>query len=272
MFVFCKQYLLAIVFLILFIFSKANFAKNLVNQNQEIRLGVISGAHEKIAKIVSDVAVKDGLHIKIVPFSDFFQPNAALQDGSLDANSFQHQAYLNYQVKTLGYDIVSVAKTFNFPMGIYSKTVNSLNNLKKGSKIAIPNDPSNGGRALLLLQAHSLIKLKDVNKIDASPLDITENPRKLHFEELDAAQLPRALFDVDAAVINTDYALLIGLNPLRDAIVYEPPNSPYVNVIAVKGKDKNKHWVHLLIKAYKSLEVQKFIDSEFNGSVIFENH
>ena len=214
------------------------------------------------------VAEKDGLKIQIVEFTDYVQPNAALAAGDLDANSYQHKPYLDAQVKDRGYKIVPVGYTVNFPIGIYSKKVKSLADLKEGARVGIPNDPTNGGRVLLVFQDKGLIKLKPEAGLKATPLDIIENPKKIKFVEVDAAQLPRTLDDLDASAINTNYALSAGLNPGKDAISQENAKSPYVNLLAVREQDKDKPWVAKLVKAYHSDEIRKFIQSEFKGSVI----
>jgi len=246
----------------------ATLALNAFADDKPIKIGVTAGPHAQIMEQVKKLAEKDGLKIQIVEFSDYVQPNAALVAGDLDANSFQHQPYLDNQVKDRGYKLVSIGTTVTYPMGIYSKKVKHLNELPNGAQVAIPNDPTNGGRALLLLEKKGLIKVKPEAGLKASPLDIAENPKKLKIKELDAAQLPRALNDLDAAVINTNYALPAGLNPNKDAIALEEAKSPYVNVIAVREKDKAAPWVAKLLKAYHSPEVKKFIDTEFKGSVI----
>jgi D-methionine transport system substrate-binding protein len=153
-------------------------------------------------------------------------------------------------------------------MGIYSKKVKTLAELPAGAKIAVPNDPTNGGRALLLLQKQGLIKLRADAGLKATPLDIVENPKKLKIVELDAAQIPRSLGDVDAAAINTNFAMEAGLKPKQDAIAIEDPKGPYVNVIAIREADRNKPWVAKLIAAYHSPEVKQFIESKFGGAVI----
>ncbi len=235
---------------------------------ETIKIGVTAGPHAQVMEVVKKVAAKEGLDIQIVEFSDYIQPNAALASGDLDANSYQHLPYLQAQVKDRGYKIVNVAYTLNFPMGVYSKKVKSLAQIKTGGTIAVPNDPTNEGRALLLLQAQGLIKLRADAGLKAMPLDIVDNPRKLKFDELDAAQIPHALDDVDAAVINTNFAMQAGLQPNRDAIAIEDPKGPYANVLAVRIADQNKPWVAKLIKAYHSDEVKQYISSEFKGSVI----
>ena len=233
-----------------------------------INIGATGGPHAQILEQVKKVAEADGLKIQIVEFSDYVQPNAALAAGDLDANSYQHKPYLDQQVKDRGYKIVSVAETVNFPMGIYSKKVKSLDDLKPGARIGIPNDPTNGGRALLVFQDKGLIKLKDGTGLKATPLDIADNPKKFKFVEVDAAQLGRTLDDLDAAAINTNYALAAGLQPQRDAIAQESAKSPYVNIIAVREQDKDKPWVAKLVKAYHSDTVRDYVKTEFKGAVI----
>lgn len=237
-------------------------------QDKPIKVGVTAGPHAQIFEQVKKLAEKDGLKIQIVEFSDYIQPNAALAAGDLDANSYQHKPFLDQQVKDRGYKIVSVGYTVNFPIGIYSKKVKSLGELKDGAKFGIPNDPTNGGRVLLVLQDKGLIKLKPGAGLKATPLDVQENPKKLKFVELEAAQLARSLDDVDAAAINTNYALPAGLHPGKDAIAQENAKSPYVNLIAVREQDQAKPWVAKLVKLYQSEEIRKFIQTEFKGAVV----
>ena len=216
-----------------------------------------AGPHAQIFEVVKKIAEKDGLKIQVVEFSDYVQPNAALAAGDLDANSYQHQPYLDNTVKDRGYKIVSIAQTIVFPMGIYSKKVKSLADLKSGARVALPNDPTNGGRALLLLQANGVIKLKDGAGLKATPLDVIDNPKKIKLVELDAAQLARALDEVDAAAVNTNYAIPAGLVP-----------TPYANVIAVREQDKDKPEFKKLIKAYHSAEVKAYVNKEFKDSIV----
>ncbi len=243
-------------------------AQGALAQDKPLKIGVTAGPHAQIMEQVKKVAGKDGLKIQIVEFSDYVQPNAALSSGDLDANSYQHKPYLDAQVKDRGYKIVQVAYTVNFPIGLYSKKVKKLEDLKEGARFGIPNDPTNGGRVLLVLQDKGLIKLKDGAGLKATPLDVTSNPKKLKFVELDAAQLARSLDDLDAAAINTNFALSAGLNPAKDAIAQESAKSPYVNILAVREADKDKPWVSKLVKAYQSEEIRTFIQTEFKGSVL----
>ncbi len=237
-------------------------------QDKPIKVGVTAGPHAQIMEQVKKTAEKDGLKIQIVEFSDYVQPNAALSAGDLDANSYQHKPYLDAQVKDRGYKLVSAGYTVNFPIGLYSKKVKKLEDLKDGARFGIPNDPTNGGRVLLVLQDKGLIKLKEGAGLKATPLDVTSNPKKLKFVELDAAQLARSLDDLDAAAINTNFALSAGLNPKTDAIAQESAKSPYVNIIAVREADKDKPWVAKLVKAYHSDETRQFIETQFKGAVL----
>ncbi|HKT96508.1 MAG TPA: MetQ/NlpA family ABC transporter substrate-binding protein [Paraburkholderia sp.] len=240
----------------------------LAHADETIKVGVTGGPHEQVMEVVKRVAAKNGLAIKIIEFSDYVQPNAALAGGDLDANSYQHEPYLDAQVKDRGYKLVKLADTVTFPMGIYSKKIKTLAELKPGARIAVPNDPTNGGRALLLLQKQGLIKLRAGAGLKATPLDIVENTRKLKIVELDAAQIPRSLDDVDAAAINTNFAMEAGLKPKQDAIAIEDPNGPYVNIIAIRAADRNKPWAAKLVAAYHSPEVKQYIEQKFGGAVI----
>lgn len=235
---------------------------------ETLKVGVTPGEHAQIMEQVKGVAAKKALDLDIIEFSDYVVPNQALNDGELNLNSFQHQPYLDNQVADRGFKIVSVGTTITTPMGVYSGKIKSLDELKDGATVAIPNDPTNGGRALLVLASKGLIKVKPEAGLKVTPADVIENPKKLEFAELEAAQLPRALADVDAAVINTNYASQAGLNPKKDAIAIESEKSPYANVIAVRAEDKDKPWVKTFVESYQSPEVKAFILEKFNGSVI----
>ena len=237
-------------------------------QEKPLKVGVTAGPHAQIFEVVKKVAERDGLKIQVIEFTDYVQPNAALAAGDLDLNSYQHLPYLEQQIRDRGYKFASVAYTVTFPMGIYSKKIKSLDKLADGARVGVPNDPTNGGRGLLLLQSKGLLKLRADAGLKATPLDIAENPKKLKIVELDAAQLPRALGDLDAAAINGNYAETAGLDPSRDAIAIEGPKGPYANIIAVREQDKDKPWVAKLVKAYQSDEVKKFIKATFKDSVV----
>jgi D-methionine transport system substrate-binding protein len=237
-------------------------------QDKPIKIGVTGGPHAQIMEQVKKVAAKDGLNIQLVEFSDYIQPNAALAAGDLDANSYQHLPYLEAQIKDRGYKFTHVAFTVTFPMGVYSKKIKSLDQIRQGARVGVPNDPTNGGRGLLLLQSKGLIKLRPDAGLKATPLDIVENSKKIKIVELDAAQLPRSLDDLDAAAINGNYAESAGLSPTRDAIAMEGPKGPYANLIAIRAADKDKPWVAKLVKAYHSPEIKQYVQSTFKESVI----
>ena len=235
---------------------------------QVVRIGVSPGPHAEILEKVKPIAAKNGLDLKIIEFSDYVVPNQALDAGELEANSFQNQPYLDNQVKDRGFKIESVGLTVNFPLGIYSAKYKDWSQVPDGSTVAIQNDPTNGGRALLLLQDKGVIKLKDGVGFKPTVADITGNPKKLKIVEIDAAQLPRSLDDVDAAVINTNYALEAGLDPAAGALIREGEKAPYVNVLVVRTEDKDADWVKTLVSSYHSPEVKQFIADTFKGSVI----
>ncbi|GGA66113.1 metal ABC transporter substrate-binding protein [Nitratireductor aestuarii] len=235
---------------------------------EDIKVGVTPGEHAQIMEKVREIAAEKGLNIEILEFSDYVVPNQALADGDLNANSFQHKPYLDNQIADRGFDLVPVAKTITTPMGVYSKKVKSLSELADGATVGIPNDPTNGGRALLILEKEGLIKVNPDAGLKAGPADVTENPKNLQFAELDAAQLPRSLDDVDAAVINTNYALEAGLHPNTDAIAIEGTESPYANLIVVRSEDKDAEWVKTLVESYNNDTIKDFINEEFKGALI----
>ncbi|RJK98568.1 MetQ/NlpA family ABC transporter substrate-binding protein [Paracoccus aestuarii] len=235
---------------------------------QDITVGVTPGEHGEIMEKVAEVAAPLGLNIRVIEFSDYVVPNQALADGDLDANSFQHRPYLENQMSDRGFALVEAGTTITTPMGVYSARVDDLADLPEGAQVAIPNDPTNGGRALLILQDLGLVTLTEGTGLVPSTLDIAENPRGLRFLELDAAQLPRALEDADAAVINTNFALAAGLSPREDSIAMEKADSPYVNIIVVQQDRAEEPWVQTLVQAYQSPEVKAFIDETYEGAVI----
>jgi D-methionine transport system substrate-binding protein len=235
-----------------------------------IRIGVTPKPHEEIVNVAKPLLEKEGYKVEITEFNDYVQPNTAVQEGELDANYFQHLPYLKEQNASQGYDLVSVAAIHLEPMGLYSHKIKSLGELKDGATIAIPNDATNEARALRLLETNGLIKVAAGDLV--TPKDITENPKNLKFTELEAAAIPRAVDDVDAAVINGNYALEANFNPSKDAIIIEDKDSdaakPYANIIAVKAGNENEQKIKDLVKAMTSPEVKDFINKEYKGSVI----
>ena len=247
--------------------SFALAAPALAQQNQVVRIGASPGPHAEILEKVKPIAAKNGLDLKIIEFSDYVVPNQALAAGELEANSFQNQPYLDNQVKDRGFKLVSVGLTVNFPLGIYSSKYKSWAEVPDGATVAIQNDPTNGGRSLLLLQDKGAIKLKDGVGFKPTVADIVSNPKKLKIIEIEAAQTPRSLADVAAAAINTNYAVDAKIEP-TSAILREDPKGPYVNLIAVREADKDKPWVKALLASYHTPEIKAFVAERFKGSVL----
>lgn len=242
---------------------KKQEAKNVVT------VGTISGPETQLMQVAKKVAKqKYDLNVQIIPFSDYNAPNLALVSGSIDANAFQHKAFLDAQIKARGFKLAAIGKTFLYPMGVYSTKIKSLKAIKTGDKVAVPNDPSNEARALLLLQKANLIKLKSDDGVNATTADIISNPKKLQFVELDAAQLPRSLQDVTLAVINTTYAGEINLSPMKDALIHESTQSPYVNLIVVQADRKGDKKLQELVKAFQSQPVKNKAKQLFGDGAI----
>ena len=238
-------------------------------RSDTLKVGTISGPETELMETAKDVLKsKYDMPLDIVEFSDYSLPNTALQDGAIDANMFQHQPYLDAENKARGYDLITVAKTFIYPMGLYSQKIKSLDALPNKAIVAIPNDPTNEARALLLLQQAGLIKLKNNDLSALTPDAVSSNPKQLQFRELDAAQLPRTLEDVTLAAINTNYAIPAGLIPKRDAIVLESKDSPYANILVVRNKDRDNPKIKKLILALQSDQVKNKAKTLFKDQAI----
>ena len=231
-----------------------------------IRVGVSPVPHAEILNAVKDQLAKDGVNVEIVEFTDYVQPNLALNDKHLDANYFQHKPYLDEFARSRGLKIVSAGAVHLEPMSIFSSKIKDLKALPDHARVAIPNDPTNGGRALLVLQSAGLIKLRDGAPITATPQDIVSNPKDLQFSELEAPQLPRSLEDTDIAVININFALEAKLDP-KSAIFTESSDSPYANIVAVREGDEKRPEIQKLLKALTSQECKDFIDKKYNGAI-----
>lgn len=227
---------------------------------EKIVVGVSPFPHKAIMQVAAPLLEKEGYTLVLREFSDYVQPNMALSEGSLDANYYQHIPYLEHMNSQRKLGLVWVAKVHIEPLGLYSRKIKSLDQLKKGDSISLPSDPSNGARALRLLEAHGLIKLKEGDLVSAR--DVVENPLGLKLIELEAPQLPRTLADVTAAVINTNFAAEGGLVPTRDAIIMEDRDSPYANVLVVREQDRNKPSIQALVRAVNSPEVKAFIETD----------
>jgi D-methionine transport system substrate-binding protein len=241
-------------------------ANSAASDKKVIKVGASPVPHKEILEVVKPLLEKKGYKLEITEFTDYVQPNLAVNDGQLDANFFQHVPYLQNMVKEKNLALDYTVKVHLEPMGLYSKKVKSLTEIKDGASIAVPNDPTNEARALRVLENAGLIKLKSGDLVTA--LDVTENKKNLKFKELEAAQLPRTLDDVDAAVINGNYALEAKLSP-KDAIAVESKDSPFANILAVKKADKDKDYIKALSEALTSPEVKKFLADKYkDGSVI----
>ena len=224
--------------------------------------------HAEILEQVVDVLAEQGIDLQIHEYGDYVVPNTAVEEGEEDANYFQHIPYLESFNEKEGTHLVSVGGIHIEPMGVYAGKTASLEELPDGAEIAIPNDPTNEGRALLLLEAQGLIKLADSSNLEATPNDIVENPKNLTFKELEAAMIPNAVDEVDLSVINVNYALEAGFNPTEDALAIEDANSPYVNIVAVKEGNENNPAVLALVEALQSDTVRDFINETYGGAVV----
>ena len=231
-----------------------------------LKVGVSPVPHAEILGAVKDKLAKEGVNVEIIEFTDYVQPNLALNDKNLDANYFQHKPYLDEFARSRNLKLVSAGAIHLEPMSVFSKKIKDLKDLPDGARVAIPNDPTNGGRALLVLQSAGLIKLRDGASITATPQDITENKKNLQFSELEAPQLPRSLEDADISVININFALEAKLNP-KDAIFTESSDSPYANIVAVREGDENRPEIKKLIEALTSQESKDFIEKKYNGAI-----
>jgi D-methionine transport system substrate-binding protein len=235
---------------------------------ETIRVGVTAGPHAQIMEQVVPEAKKLGLDVKVIEFSDYVIPNQALANGDIDANSFQHEPYLKNQIAKTNWKLVTVGLTIATPMGFYSKKYKSFDAVPAGALVAIQNDPSNAARSLRLLADSGIIKLRDGAGVTAGLTEIVDNPKKLKFVELDAAQLPRSLPDVDIAAVNNNYALQAGLDPVRESILKEKNDSPWVNILVAREQDKDKPWVKTFVQAYQSPSVKQFIAEKFKGAYV----
>jgi len=242
-------------------------APMLAQAQTTVRVGIIGGEDEDVWKVVAAQAAKQGLTIKTVVFNDYTQPNEALERGDVDANAFQHKPYLDNQIKSRGYHITPVGFTAVWPIGLYSRKVTSVANLPKGAVIGVPNDPSNEGRALLLLQDQGLIKLRDGSGILATVADIVANPKDIKIKELDAGIVGRSIDDLTAAVVNTDWALKAGLKADKERIAQEKiANNPYNNFIAVKTDKQNAPWVKTLVASFQNDAVKDALTKVYKGT------
>ena len=234
----------------------------------ELKVGATPVPHAELLNLVKEDLKTEGVDLKVVEFTDYVTPNLALAEGELDANFFQHFPYLEKFSNERGLNLVSAGKIHVEPLGVFSQKIKDIKDLPNKATIAIPSDPSNGGRALILLHNSGVIKLNDPTNLYVTEFDIVENPKKLKFKPIEAAQLPRVLPDVDAAVINGNYALEAGFSPVEDSLLLEGAESPYANIIAVKSGDESKEDIQKLLKALQSKKVSDYIEANYKGGVV----
>ncbi|MDV7104773.1 methionine ABC transporter substrate-binding lipoprotein MetQ [Vibrio sp. TH_r3] len=246
----------------------AGCGDNEVDANK-IKIGVIAGAEAQVAEVAAKVAKeKYDLDVELVTFTDYVTPNAALDDGSVDINAFQHKPYLDQQIADRDYKLAIAGNSFVYPIAGYSKQVTSVEQITDGARIAVPNDPTNLGRSLLLLEQQGLLKLRADVGLSGTVRDIVENPKNITIVELDAAQLPRSLDDVTLSIINTTYASSIDLTPEKDGIFVEDKESPYVNLIVARTDNVESEKVKNFVKAYQTDEVFNAASEIFKGGVV----
>lgn len=264
-----SKLLLTALALSLLFSGNAFAAKKSKKNSKTITVGATPEPHAAILNLlVKDMKAK-GFTLKVQEFTDYVTPNEAVESGDIDANFFQHIPYMNSFNEERKYHLVSVAGVHIEPIAIYSNKIKALSELKDGAKIAIPNDPTNEGRALLLLQSAGLIKVDEEAGLTAVPADVIENPKKLKFQEIEAASLPRILPDVDAAVINGNYAITAGLTAKKDGLFIEGADSPYVNILTVKAGNENNPAIQALVELIKSQKVKDYIEKTYpDGDVV----
>ena len=239
---------------------------------KEIKIGATAGPHAQVAEAVAKEAKKQGIDLKVVEFSDYVTPDKALADGDIQLNAYQHVPFMENFNKQNGSDLVAIGKTILMPMGLYSNSVHSAQDVPNGAIVAIPNDPTNGGRGLALLAKAGLITLKEGVGFKATVADITSNPKNLQIQELEAAQLPRSLDDVAVAAIPMNYVQSAGLNVEKQGFFLEPKDEPLaVMILAVRSQDKDNETYKKIADIYKSEAIKKFIDETFKGSITSAN-
>ncbi|KPA92223.1 MULTISPECIES: MetQ/NlpA family ABC transporter substrate-binding protein [Pseudomonas] len=253
---------------LLFTALAAALTAGLAQAGEKLVVAATPIPHAEILELIKPTLAKEGVDLEVKVFTDYVQPNTQVAEKHLDANYFQTKPYLDGFNKGKGTNLVTVIGVHVEPFGGYSKKVKSLSELKDGATIAIPNEGSNAGRALLLLQSKGLIELKDPKNALSTPKDIAKNPHKFKFKELESALLPRVLDQVDLDLINTNYALEAGLNPAKDALLIEGSDSPYVNFLVARPDNQNSDAIQKLAKALTSPEVKAFIDSKYKGAVL----
>lgn len=260
---------LAIALLAVLMLAAGCGNENSADTAKEIKLGATAGPHAEVAEAVAKEARTKGLNVKVVEFSDYVTPDQALADRDIDLNSYQHEPFLKNFNAEKNADLVPIGKTILMRMGIYSDKVRDLADLREGASVAIPNDPTNGGRGLMLLQKAGLIKLKEGVGFNGTVEDVAENPKKIQFVELEAAQLPRSLSDVDLAAITMNYVMSGGLDVEKQGLFWEDNNEPLaVMVLAARSEDKEKPEYLQIAEIFRSEAVKKFISDTYKGTIV----
>jgi len=260
-----KKYIVLILSIVVVLALAA--CKEETNENV-IKVGASPVPHAQLLELVKEDLLEKGITLEIVEFTDYVRPNIALNDGDIDANFFQHIPYLEEFASEHDLDLTSIGTVHVEPLGLYSDKIDDISIIREGSLIAIPSDSVNGGRALLLLQNNGLITLDPEAGLKATEADIIDNPKGFVFKAVESAQLPRVLADVDAAIINGNYALEAGLSPADDALILEGSESPYANILVVRSEDKDNEALNILLEALQSEKVKSFIASEYGGGVV----
>ncbi len=267
-----RKKLLALALGLIVVLTTACGAKNENSKSTEnksevkvVKIGVSPEPHQKLVELVKEDLEKEGIKLDIVTFTDYIQPNLALDGKELDLNFFQHKPYLDKFNSEKNTKLSSLGSVHVEPMGLY---LNNATEIKDGAEIAIPNDPSNGARALILLDKNGIIKLKDNTNILSSVNDIVENPKKIKITEIEAAQLPRVVKDIDGAVINGNYAIEAGLSPAKDAKLIEGKESPYANIVVVRTGEENNETYKKVLKALQSEKIKEYIKKTYDGAVV----
>jgi len=270
-----KKFLVLVLSLVLFAAALVGCSGNseqgqtpAPDQKEKLVVGATAKPHAEILEIVKPVLEADGVELEIKEFTDYVLINPALAEGQIDANFFQHIPYLDDYNSQNNANLKWIAKIHNEPMGVYSNKITDINAVPDGATVGIPNDATNGGRALMVLESAGLIKLKEGVGVLATEQDIVENPKNIKITMMDAPMLPRALEDLDLCVINSNYALEANLNPVEDSIFMEPKDSPFANVLVVRPEDENKESIQKLAKAMQSEEVRKFLEENYPGSCV----
>lgn len=234
---------------------------------EKVVIGVSPAPHGEIVEALESEFLAAGIEVEIVTFDDYVQPNLALDDGDLDINYFQHKPYLDNFSAEHGLDLEVIGQVHVEPLALYSDKYDSVDELPEGAEILIPDDPTNGARALLLLQSEGLIELKDPTDLNATEADITSNPKNLKFTALDAANIARTYTDVEGGVINANFAIDAGLNPTNDSILVEGDQSPYANIVVVKAEDEKNESYLKVVEILNSEAAREFIEGEYEGSI-----